>query len=391
MYTNNFNKESFSPGIPTGKSSSPASKFGRVLDIILDASHPQYRNKGGAKSINGVFFRYESTDSSEDTADQLRFAYQGNGTIKVVPVIGELVKLESRPTSRTSSLSGKLVNYYTAVVNIWNHPNSNTYLDVYSNPTLDISKGGEFIQESTINPIQSAMGDIQIEGRQGQSVRFTGAKGKANPWIDDSNLGAPMMIFSNGQVTTEDGFTTITEDINEDASSIYMVSNHQIPLVQASEKRDAYKREPVKADQYKGNQVIISGGRLVFNAKADDILLLSTESIGLNTEGSINLDAKEYLALDAPAIYLGKEALTAPKTSIEAVLLGNQTEIFLQQLLNMLERMAKDMATAITADGKPIPKINKRGIQMQPVIKVLRNQININGASKLKSKKVFTS
>ena len=200
-----------------------------------------------------------------------------------------------------------------------------------------------------------------------------------------------MMIFSNGQVETNNGFTTITEDINEDANSIYMVSNHRIPLEQASEKRDSYKEDPEKAKEYKGNQVLISGGRLVFNAKADDILLSSQKSIGLNTEGSINLDAAKYLAIDAPTVYLGKEALNSTDTTIEAVLLGNQTEIFLDQLLNMLEGMAEDMAKAKTVDGKPIPLINKRGIQMKPVIKVLKNRININGASKLKSKKVFTS
>ena len=52
--------------------------------------------------------------------------------------------------------------------------------------------------------------------------------------------------------------------------------------------------------------------------------------------------------------------------------------------------MARDMAKAKTIDGKPIPLVNKRGIQMQPVLKTLQRQINPTGPSKLKSKKVFT-
>ena len=48
------------------------------------------------------------------------------------------------------------------------------------------------------------------------------------------------------------------------------------------------------------------------------------------------------------------------------------------------------MAKAKTVDGKPIPNLNKRGIQMQPIISTLQRQINPNGPSKLKSKKVFT-
>jgi len=48
------------------------------------------------------------------------------------------------------------------------------------------------------------------------------------------------------------------------------------------------------------------------------------------------------------------------------------------------------MATAQTIDGKPIPLLNKRGVQMQPVLTALKKQINPTGPSKLKSKKVFT-
>jgi hypothetical protein len=56
----------------------------------------------------------------------------------------------------------------------------------------------------------------------------------------------------------------------------------------------------------------------------------------------------------------------------------------------MLKDMSKDMAKAKTVDGKPIPNLNKRGIQMQPIINELQRQINPTGPSRLKSKKVFT-
>ena len=31
--------------------------YGRVVDIILDESHPEYLNKGGGLAINGVFYK----------------------------------------------------------------------------------------------------------------------------------------------------------------------------------------------------------------------------------------------------------------------------------------------------------------------------------------------
>lgn len=388
-YSSNLNKNSFGDN-QTNRTKLAKKKFGRVVDIILDENHPQYETRGGSKSINGVFFRYQNQISSEDTSDNLKFAYQGSSQIKTVPVIGEIVEIVSNPTSKKTRLTQVTTLYYTKVINIWNNPNSNTYLDVYSNKTLDISRNGEFTEEATINPIRSAIGDIQIEGRQGQSIRFTGAKGTANNFIDDTNKGKPVILISNGQVDTQEGFTTISEDINEDLSSLYFLSEHKIPLEQASDRRKSYNEPPDRANEFKGNQVLLNSGRIFLNAKTDDILLSSKESIGLNTQSSVNLDAEKYICLDSPEILLGEKARTSPTSSKEPLLLGNQTELFLNTLLNVLEDMAKDMATAQTIDGKPIPLLNKRGVQMQPVLTALKKQINPTGPSKLKSKKVFT-
>ena len=168
-YSSNLNKNSFGDN-QTNRTKLAKKKFGRVVDIILDENHPQYETRGGSKSINGVFFRCQNQISSEDTSDNLKFAYQGSSQIKTVPVIGEIVEIVSNPTSKKTRLTQVTTLYYTKVINIWNNPNSNTYLDVYSNKTLDISRNGEFTEEATINPIRSAIGDIQIEGRQGQSI-----------------------------------------------------------------------------------------------------------------------------------------------------------------------------------------------------------------------------
>jgi len=390
QYSTNFLQNSSTGAGSTKGFTNGAGDFGRVLDIILDENHPQYQNKGGGRSINGVFFRYESKKGIEDLATIEDFAYQGSGQIKTVPVVGELVSISSQPSPRKTKSIGVTALFYMSIVNVWNSPNCNPYLDVFSNPTLDIEKGGTFTEEPTINPIRSAVGDLQVEGRQGQSIRLTGAKGTANPWVDDSNKGKPVIIISNGQIDTDDGFTTITEDINKDSSSIYFISDHQIPLDQANQKRSAYDQPPTTAGQFKGNQILINSGRLFFNAKEQDMLLSSITSIGLNTGGSINMDASSYFCVDAPEILLGVKARTAPGNTKEPVLLGNQTEQLLQTLFKMLERMARDMARAKTVDKKPIPLLNKRGAQMQPVIKAMKRRINPTGPSRIKSKKVFT-
>lgn len=372
------------------KISSSKGAFGRVLDVILDESHPSYSRKGGAKSINGVFFKYQRVDSSEDTASNLSFAYQGTGQIKTVPVVGEIVEIHSEPTSNKTKLAQVNTNYYTKIVNIWNSPNCNPYVNVYANKTLDIGAGGTFTEQSTINPIRSALGDLQIEGRQGQSIRLTGAKGTANPFVDDTNKSKPAILISNGQIDTDEGFTTISENIDKDFSSLYFVSDHKIPLTQANIKRRAYTSAPDRANEFKGNQVLLNSGRIFFNAKTDDIQLSSVSSIGLNTGGSVNIDAEQYICLDGPRILLGEKARTASDSTREPVLLGNQTERLLQTLFNMLRSMAKDMARAKTVKGHAIPRLNKRGIQMLPIIRSLQRQINPSGPSKIKSRKVYT-
>ena len=373
-----------------GQSSRSSAMFGRVVDIILDEEHPEYKNKGGGLSINGVFYKTLGANQKEGNPNQLPFALQSSAHIKIIPIIGEIVEIKQMPNLSTTTSEKASQKYYTGIVNTWNNANSGAYPDLVNNPDLDITSGGNFKELSKVNPIRSTPGDVQIEGRQGQSIRFTGGKGSSNPWIDDENIGSPVTIISNGQSDTEEGFSTLGESIDEDNCSIYLVSNHQIPLTPASEKRESCDEEPEKSDQFKGSQILLNAGRIYLNAKESDIQLSSTKSIGLNTEGSINIDGSTYLCLDAPILYLGSKARTSPSSNREAVLLGNQTEGFLQNILILLEGMAKDMASAKTIKGHPIPRLNKRGMQAQPVIRQLKNLINPNGPSQLKSKKVFT-
>ena len=373
----------------TGKTGISIS-YGRVVEVILDEQHPQYFAKGGAISINGVFFKPLSSFKTEKNYHELPFAYQFSSNIKNVPLVGEIIKVVPQPVPSGKDVGSRTRKFYTNVINIWNNANSNFYPDLNDNKDIDLSQEGTFKELGDVNPIGSSPGDIQFEGRQGQSIRFTGGKSRSTPWVNANNIGKPIIIISNGQKDTDKGFTTISEDINEDSSSIYMVSDHTIPLNQASSKRDAYDESPITADQFNGNQILINGGRLFFNAKSHDIQLSSVESIGLNTEGSINLDSKSYLCLDSSRIYLGAKSRAASSRFKEPVIKGNQLENYLNSILNVLSGMASDMASARTVKGHSIPNLNKRGLLAKATIAKLRTIINPSGPSQLKSKKVYT-
>ena len=364
--------------------------YGRVVEVILDEDHPKYGAKGGAISINGVFYKPISSVKDENTYEELPFAYQYSSHIKSVPLIGEIVKVEPQPVPSGNDVGGRTRKFYTNIINIWNNANNNFYPDLNNNKNIDLTQKKSFLELGNVNPIGSSPGDIQFEGRQGQSIRFTGGRSRSNPWVDVDNIGQPIIIISNGQRETEQGFITIGEDINEDNSSIYMVSNHSIPLKQANEKRKAYNEAPIAADVFRGNQVLINGGRLFLNAKTNDIQLSSVESIGMNTGGSINLDSTSFICLDGEQIFLGAKSREASSNFKEPVVLGNQLEGYLNSILNILSGMADDMAAAKTIKGHAIPRINKRGLQAKATIGALRRIINPNGPSQLKSKKVYT-
>ena len=376
---------------PTSSGRSGTSiSYGRVIEVILDENHPSYLEKGGGISINGVFYKPLSSNISDTEYTLLPFAYQLNSFYKKVPLVGEIVKVTNFPVPSDKDFAGKTRKYYTDILNLWNNTNNNFYPDLNSNNELDFTQNGNFRERGDINPIGSSPGDIQIEGRQGQSIRFTGGVSFSNPWVNNTNIGSPMIIISNGQINTDRGYTTIGEDINGDDSSIYLTSDHSIPLEESSDKRDAYDEVPTKASEFKGSQIMFNADRLFLNSRNNDIQLTSKESIGLTSLTSINLDSKDYMCLDGSQIFLGLKSRKAVGSTKEPLILGNQLEGFLSNLLNLLNNMASDMATAKTVKGHPIPNLNKRGLAAKPVIKALRNLINPTGPSSLKSKKVYT-
>lgn len=93
---------------------------------------------------------------------------------------------------------------------------------------------------------------------------------------------------------------------------------------------------------YLGNQVIVSSDRLVFHSKKDGIYLFGKATIGLSSVGTINIDTKEGVKIDAPYIELGLDA----KTLGEQVILGNSLVSSLNELNSAISLAANAMSKA---------------------------------------------
>lgn len=366
-----------SKGSSTGGSKT-GGQFGRVVSTILSLDDPNCKDPS---MLNGVYYRSTKIGGDESQIEGLQFAYQGSATMRVIPMEGEIVQLESAPGANSIGVPGSTVKYWTRIVNIWNSPHHNAAPDTKQIGWQDRLIGGA--EESpNINPLQASPGDTLIEGRLGQSIRFGGNKGQSS-LIGDSNNGNPLIIISNGQIATDNGIDPIEENINDDFCSIYFTSKHVIPLKSANTKRDSYNTPPITSDQYIGNQVLINGGRLYFNAKEESILLSAVDSIGLNAK-TLNLDATDYFCIDAPKIYLGKKARTAFFTK-EPVVLGKQLENWMNTLLDALSSVATALSSATAVSGGPVTQLNATGPELQAVVRSLRTQIK-----QFQSNKVFT-
>ena len=353
-------------------------RYGRVLQVVLDDTVEILDSKGNKLPIGAIVYR--EIKSEKETTTTEGTALPATVGIKQFPLPPEIVVLTQGPTSDIQSDTASSTTYYGATVNLWGSPHHNGLPE----PNVDISTilGKDVVELSDINPLYPFPGDTLIEGRQGQSIRIGGNKSPKNPLVDDSNNGKPYMLFSNGQLKTDNGIDHIVEDINKDPNSIYLLSDHKTPLKSINTKRDSYDTVPLASDQYIGNQVLINGGRLYFNAKNDSAFISAKESIGLNAK-TVNIDADAYFCVDAKKIYLGKAARTA--TTKEPVILGIQLENWLSTLLGTLDSVATAMSTATTPLGGPVTQLIATGPELKAVVTILSGSL-----ATFQSKKVFT-
>jgi len=413
-------------GINTTPDSIPFEQFkiARVVDIILDETHPLFNPIYGEwDSIGTIFYQDLNiplpTDSHirqspSGSVSILPFARPFYSNIKQYPLINEVVlmvnsiNVDSREIV-SNDASGPLY-YYIANLNVWGnnqHQNalpqelySNTLpttqqktyeqaslgstSKISSNDSNNISLGNTFEPRSDIHPLRPFEGDIIYEGRWGNSVRFgSTVKDTPNNWSTTGSNGDPITIIRNGQgERSPKGYINIVEDINIDDSSIYLTSTQQVPIeVSSINNYDSYQSNPpTQPNQYAGEQVILNSGRLVFNTTADHLLLSSKKSINLNAVDSINFDTTGNVILSSNKVFLGS------KDAPEPVLLGDSTVTLLRTLLIELAELTNTLSTQI---GVPAGALLAPTSVVAGITNATINNL-INQLDGLKSQTTFT-
>ena len=339
----------------------------RVVDVILDDSHPEFEKYGKWTSIGAIKYRVLNRDIDENNSQNLPIAFPLQSHIKHIPLKNEIVLIVSSPSELLDESSNNVKNYYLDIVNLWNHPHHNGFPD---NTEQDIELGEDFQELADINPMRPFEGDIIFEGRQGQSLRFSTGIPNKTPWIGEQ--GRPITILSNGQITTDEGFTTITEDVNEDFSSLYLTSNQQIKLT-PSQTFSLFSPEGV--DLYQQSQFLANTNRVVLNGR-DSILGTAVNQIGLKAT-DVYLEGTSNVTLNAPTVQLGE-------TSTQPVLKGDDTVKLLKDLLAELQNLGKGLQGATNAGGPMIP-VQDAGLSLLLKATNLSTRLHT-----LKSKKTYT-
>jgi hypothetical protein len=388
----------------------------RVLDIILDNSHPKFKEYGEWNSIGTIFYEEAyyglSAISTNSTTNTVATPLLPN--IKQYPLINELTYVIFLPGANLTDNPNSSVAYYFPPSNIWNSQHHNavpvspnltpaenrdyvsttlgSYRRVTDNST-DIFLGKTFDEKTDIHSLLPYEGDVIYEGRWGNSIRLGSTVGNSfipNQWSGGASYvnGDPITIIRNGQANYEsDPWVPVTEDINNDKSSIYLTSNQQLPLFPASVNNFSFSKStpPTNVGQYEGNQIILNSGRLVFNAKSDSILALANKSIQLSCGETLGVDAKQ-ISLTANKVYLGSSE-GVEGTKIQSVVLGENLNFVLGDIAVFLQTLNIAFQTATDSNGAPIVSLQAIASDAETLSNDLLNIIN---AKNLLSKTVKT-
>jgi hypothetical protein len=345
----------------------------RVTDIILDENHPLISN--GTYGLNSIGLIIGVGTQPYNISKQFS-ALPYNPNIKKIPTINEHIEIvqstipnsngiqwfykeplglfgSSTPNgnqfpSTTQNVSPPSQNVtYSQVelgaVNVISNIESELEVNSINNPSQ-----ATYVTKSDINPLLPFGGDIIHEGRYGNSLRFgSTSKSKSqykNNWSEVGENGDPILILRNGQSinSPKEGWIPVTEDINNDLSSIYLTSYQKIPF------------KSKFLSEYTKPQIILNSSRIVINSSNDHLILNSSKDIYLTSTNQTNIESpKTYF--DSKDIRLGSPNATEP------VLKGNITNEILKELTNAISTLAQLLVVeknwpsgALTVSNNPI-------------------------------------
>lgn len=245
---------------------SPKVIIGHVLEVCLDATSELY--KGSDENIGVIKFRDVFGPPTVDLAEERGFtAYPADRTNFKLPLPGEQVVIYMAYTDKITPTSATSAGYfYSSVITNTANATSNSSPFVGIDPSLlnarfsqatsvqiekrfdkriqnlesfkDASANFKPVIHKQLKPLE---GDYIIQGRYGNSIRFSGTPADRNadagPDWGINRRGKPgdaiiVMRLSNETIKANQVKNKLydLEDINEDAASIYMTTTQEVSM-----------------------------------------------------------------------------------------------------------------------------------------------------------------
>lgn len=232
----------------------------RVTFVLHDDSNVEKFNKYGGWAGMGIIecvpYINGAVESTYVTAKPM------DNHFSRWPVVNELVSLKKGVSYKSQ---GGLNNYepeyyYIDILPTWNAiehnatPDSNllknnsqnktSYTEAYSghpysnNISTDLKITGNFNDTGKTRKLIKAPGDLTVEGRSGNTIRFGSYIDGFNSPINGKDR-APLIMMVNGQRPT-DNKIPIFEDVNKDGTSFYMLHGHDVGFNPSSFNFDSF-------------------------------------------------------------------------------------------------------------------------------------------------------
>ena len=306
----------------------------------------------------------DATPAQDEESVTVQTAVPLNYNVVRVPIVGEVVLVLKAPSSFASNLRNTQALYYLDIVSLQSSIHNNALptvtkftskgvKDEKSNDYNEVSAGNtnkeeeakvdpNFSENPTVKPLQHYVGDVILEGRYGQSIRFstTPASGnfKVQPRWSGGPTAAPITIYRNSKqgIDTKQINDFITEDFTNEENVIVQASGQNIQFEQASGVTTSINSKGITSwkDENWGTtpQTLISSGRLVFNSTQKEIIAFAKNGIALSSETVIAIDAKDNVSINATKIELGTDA-------DEPIILGNKWKEWAEKLIDDLGKV----------------------------------------------------
>lgn len=327
--TKNFGPETYGldinqPGASSAPrfATNPQSPYllGLVEDVITNEEHPLYNPKTG-KNVGDIIVRFLPAEKDVPTK-KLSAATPMESNFQQYPLKHEMV-LVFRP------YGGK--SFYLRPLNTTNKPTENSWASLTleyaptSQTTVDdrslAQRGGlvdtrrqvttlfdgRFKVNPSTRPVRACEGDVMLQGRFGNIVRF-GSSLFSNPL---AKVAQPNLLITVGQAipkersTTDDtGTSLMYQNINEDKNSIWIVTDEKVPFIaatvrsQADRKAHLFSSERPTAE-YTGAQIFVSSDRVILNSKKNELSLFSNTEINLSAIKSVTVDTERSVLMTA--------------------------------------------------------------------------------------------